>query len=156
MSPMLDVSIAVCSAYLADSFSVLRRTQTVNNFGVASVTPQTITPVYGVVAPSNENDLSRFPDLEVQSKAITVITSFALRGEAETGGTSFGAGLFNAGGYGEGVEFQPDIVVWNGDNYVVRALDDWSQYADGFSRAICTSINLVDQPPTTEPLPFSE
>jgi hypothetical protein len=137
---MLDVSFAVTSAYLADSFSVLRRTQTVNGFGIASVASQTITPVYGVVAPSNENDLNRFPDLEVQSKAITVITSFALRGEAET----------------EGTEFAPDIVVWNNDNFLVRALDDWSQYAAGFILAICTSIDLVDQPPTTEPLPFSE
>jgi hypothetical protein len=151
---MLDVSIAVTSAYLADSFTVLRRTQTVNDFGIASVASQTITPVYGVVAPSNENELNRFPDLEVQSKAITVVTSFALRGESETGGTTFGAGLYNADGYGEGSEFQPDIVVWNGNNFIVRALDDWSQYAAGFVLAICTSIDLVDQPPKTAPFPL--
>jgi hypothetical protein len=135
---MLDVLRAVTSPYLASMFSVRRRTQTVNNFGVGSNADTTITPVYGVVAPSNENDLKRFPDLQVQSKAITVITSFALRGEAEAAGT----------------EFSPDIVIWNGDNYLVRALDDWSQYAAGFIVCICTSTDLVDVPPTTEPYPF--
>jgi hypothetical protein len=157
MSPLLDVSFAVCSPMLADSFTVLRRTQTVNNFGIGSVASQTITPVYGVVAPSTENDLERFPDLEVQSKAITVITSFALRGEAEVAGVRYNAGGYNQGGYGgsEAISFQPDIVVWNNDNFLVRALEDWSQYAAGFILAICTSTDLVDQPPSTEPFPFS-
>jgi hypothetical protein len=135
---LLDVSLAVTSAYLCDSFSVTRRVQTVNNFGLASATPSTITPVYGVVAPSNENDLQRHPELEINSKAITVITSFALRSESELADT----------------EFLPDIVVWNNDNFLVRTLDDWSQYAAGFTLCICTSIDLVDQPPTTEPYPF--
>lgn len=132
--PMLDVSVALTNFYTVDTFSVIRRTEVVNGFGVSTVTPATTSGLYGVLYPSNEDDLKRFPDLQIQSKAITVITRFALRGEAET----------------EGTEFQPDIVAWGGDNFVVRAMDDWSQYAAGFILAICTSINLVDQPPTTE------
>jgi hypothetical protein len=112
----------------------MRRTQTVNDLGVASTTTVPTPSVPGVVYPSNENDLKRFPDLQIQSKAITVVCQFALRGESEVAGT----------------EFQPDVIVWSNDNYVVRALDDWSQYAAGFILAICTSIDLVDSPPTTE------
>lgn len=132
--PLLDMSIVLNDPQLIDSFSVIRRTETVNNFGVSTIASVTIPDLYGPIYPSNENDLARFPDLQVQTKAITVITRFALRGEAETSGT----------------EFQPDVVVWGGDNFVVRRIEDWSKYALGFIMAICTSIDLVDQPPVTE------
>lgn len=132
--PLLDMSTVLDDPNIIDTFAVLRRTEVVNNFGVSAVTAVSTPGVYGVVYPSNENDLKRFPDLQVQAKALTVITRFALRGESEASGS----------------EFQPDVVVWNGDNFVVRALEDWSNYASGFILAICTSIDLVDQPPTTE------
>lgn len=135
--PMMDMSSALTNPITMDQFSANRRTQSVDNFGISSTANVISTPLYGVVYPSNENDLKRLPDTQVQSKAITVITRFALRGESHTSGS----------------EFQPDIVVWplvNGNSYLVRDVLDWSQYAAGFINAICTSINLVDQPPTTE------
>lgn len=135
--PMLDVSAVLTSPMLMDTFLVNRRTQTVNNFGIASTTIQPFPGLFGVVYPSNENELKRLPDLQVQEKAITVITRFALRGEAETSANP-------------AVSFQPDIVVWGGDNFVVRKIEDWSQYGPGFILAICTSIDLVDAPPVTE------
>jgi hypothetical protein len=134
---MLNLSSVLTSPMLVDTFTVNRRTQTVNNFGVASTTVQPFAGLYGVVYPSNENELKRLPDLQVQEKAITVITNFALRGESETSADP-------------AVSFQPDIVVWGGDNFVVRKLEDWSQYGPGFILAICTSIDLVDTPPATE------
>jgi hypothetical protein len=133
--PMLDVSVALTNPYTLDTFTVTRRTEVVDGFGLSQVTPASIPGLYGVVYPSNEEDLKRFPDLQIQSKALTVITRFALRGEAEAANNT---------------EFQPDIVVWGGNNFLVRALDDYSQYAAGFILAICTSIDLVDKPPTTE------
>jgi hypothetical protein len=127
--PMLDFSRVLTNPTLIDSFSVIRRTEVVNDYGLSTVTPQTLSGLYGVVYPSNENDLKRFPDLEIQSKALTVITQFALRGESQCQGT----------------EFQPDLVVWGGDNFLVRELEDWSRYGPGFILAICTSIDNVDQ-----------
>lgn len=129
--PMLDMSAALTDPFLVDSFSVVRRQETVNNSGISTVTPATTTPVYGIVYPSDENDLRRLPDSDIFAKAITVITKFALRGESETEGTSF----------------KPDLVVWNGDNFLVRLVDDYSNYGSGYIQAVCTSIDLVDAPP---------
>ena len=132
--PMLNLSSVVTSPMLMDTFSVNRRTQVVSNYGIASTTIAAFPGLFGVVYPSDENELKRLPDLQFQGKAVTVITRFALRGEAETADT----------------EFQPDIVVWGNDNFLVRKVEDWSQYNSGFILAICTSIDLVDAPPVTE------
>ena len=129
--PLIDMSDVLTDPMFLDSFTVNRRTQSVDNTGYGSTSAQAFPGVNGVVYPSEENELRRYPDLSIQSKSLTVITQLALRGESETAGT----------------EFQPDIVVWNGDNFLVRKLEDYSNYAAGFILAICTSIDLVDQPP---------
>ncbi len=133
--PLINVIPAITSPMLVDSFSVNRRQQFVDNFGYASTTSVVTPNVGGVVYPSNENELRRIPDLQVNDKAVTVITRFALRSESETV---------------DGTEYQPDIVIWQGDNFVVRKIEDWGSYAAGFFLAICTSIDLVDRPPDTE------
>jgi hypothetical protein len=139
--PLLDVSRVLMNPLLIDVFSVNRRVQTVSNSGLASTTSTIITPVNGVVYPSNEEDLKLFPDLRFTEKALTVITRFALRATAETSADP-------------PVTFQPDIVVWplpiGGNNFLVRGLLDWSQYGPGFLLAICSSIDLLDLPPVTE------
>lgn len=133
--PLLDLSRVLVNPLLTDTFTVNRRTQAVNNYGEASTTTVATPDVGGVVFPSDENDLRRLPDMDVQAKAITVITTFALRGESETGS-----------GGGE-VQFKPDVVVWNGNNFIVRVVEDYSNYGAGFIRAICSSMDRVDQPP---------
>ena len=135
--PLLDLSSVLTSPMLWDTFTVNRRIQTVNNFGIATVAVQAIAGLFGVVYPSNENELKRYPDLQVQDKAITVITRFALRGETETTADP-------------SVSYQPDIVVWGSDNFLVRKVEDWSQYGPGFILAICSSMDLVDAPAATE------
>jgi hypothetical protein len=135
--PMMDLSEVLTDPMLLDTFSVNRRTQTVNEFGLACSSTQPFPDINGVVYPSDDNDLKRLPDLSIQSKALTVITQFSLRGESETSGSG-------------AASFYPDIVVWNGDQFLVRKIDDYSNYAAGFILAICTSIDLVDQPPTSE------
>jgi hypothetical protein len=132
--PMMDLSEVLTDPMLLDSFAVNRRTQTVDDFGIASTSTQPFAGLYGVIYPSEENELKRLPDLQIQSKAITVITMFALRGESEAAST----------------EYAPDVVVWNGDNFLVRKVEDYSNFAAGFIFAICTSTDLVDQPPATE------
>ncbi|KAA6459630.1 phage head-tail adapter protein [Acidobacteria bacterium AB60] len=132
--PLLNFTNVILSPMLSDSFSVIRRQQTVGNNGRASYTSTTTAGVGGVVYPSNKNDLERFPNLQVTAKTITVITTFALRGESEVAGT----------------DFSPDIVQWHGDNFLVAALEDYSAYGPGFVLAICQSMDLKEAPPTTE------
>jgi hypothetical protein len=139
--PLINQSVAITNPMNVDRFSVNRRVQTVSNSGLASTTSTITTPVFGVVYPTNENDLKLFPDLRITEKCITVITRFALRATAETSTNP-------------PVTFQPDIVVWplpiGGNNFLVRGLLDWSQYGPGFVLAICSSIDLLDLPPVTE------
>jgi hypothetical protein len=130
---MLDLSAVLSSPMLTDTFTVNRRTQTVGNNGRASTTVQAFTGVVGVVYPSDDNELKRYPDLQVQGDTITVITRFALRGESQISGTNF----------------QPDLVIWNGRSYLVRVVNDYGNFGGGFIFAICTSITMVDQPPVT-------
>jgi len=134
--PMINVSVALTSPMLVDTFTVKRRVQTVGTNGRATTTNTPTTGVSGVVYPSDNNDLQRLGDMQVTGKAITVITQFALRGESEESGTPE-------------VQFQPDIVTWHGNSFVVKHLEDWGAFGPGFVLAVCTSIDIVDAPPTT-------
>jgi galactose-6-phosphate isomerase len=128
--PSIDLSAALSNPSFQDTFSVTRRVQTVNNFGETS-TASTVTPnVAGVVWPSQPNERRLLPDLTVTDQTITIITSFALYGEAQASGT----------------EYSPDIVTWHGDSFLVRNVEDWSGYGAGFVQAICSSIDVVDAP----------
>ena len=131
---LLSLAAVLSSPMLVSTFAVTRRTQTVSDFGIASTSPTSFPGLAGVVYPSDDNELKRLPDEQLQGNTITVITQFALRGESKT----------------SGAEYQPDLVVWQGDSYVVRMVNDYAQYANGFVLAICTSIDLVDAPPVTE------
>jgi galactose-6-phosphate isomerase len=127
----LDFSAVLTDPLFLDSYTVIRRTQLMSSSGIASTTNVSLPHIAGVVYPSDENDLKRLPDAQVMAKSLTVITNFTLYGESEAAG----------------FEFQPDLVVWNGDSFVVRLIEDWSNYGTGFIKAICTSIDLVDSPP---------
>ncbi len=84
--PLIEMSEVLTDPMFLDSFSVNRRTQLVDETGIASTGSTVFPGVFGVVYPSDKNDLSRLPDFQLQSKAITVITKFALRGESKTSG----------------------------------------------------------------------
>jgi galactose-6-phosphate isomerase len=140
--PLVNVSMALMSPMLSDTFAVIRRQQAVGTNGRASFVATVIPNLGGVVYPSNKNDLERFPNLQVTAKTITVITRFALRSESET-----------QPGYGETgspIDYAPDIVQWNGDSFLVSAVEDWSNFGPGFTFAICQSMDLKDVPPVTE------
>jgi hypothetical protein len=134
MPPLINVSMALNSPMLADRFAVIRRQQTIGNNGRAAFNATNIPAVSGVVYPSTRNDLERFPNFQVTGKTITVITRFALRSESET----------------HGADYAPDIVLWHGDNFLVSALEDWSNFGPGYVMAICASTDFKDVPPTTE------
>ena len=72
------------------------------------------------------------------AKTIRVMTAFMLRGPS-TDRTA--------------QNFQPDLVIWRGNAYVVRTLEDFSQFGAGMVIAECSSINYVDNAPSAAPLP---
>lgn len=132
---MLDVSAALANPYTLDSFSVLRRQQTVNNYGEMKIDVVTTPNVRGVVYPESLNDMYRRGEAQTQTKTIVVITRFSLRGESETV---------------DRVEYQPDIIQWNGDNFLVIRVEDYSRFARGFIKVHATSTDIVDRPTATK------
>lgn len=131
--PLLNLSPVLASPMLQSTFTVLRRQQIVGNNGRASTQNTSVPGLTGIIYPSAKNELERFPNLQITGKALTVITSYPLRSAAETV---------------DGKEWSPDLVQWGGSNFIVRTLEDWSQYSTGFVLAICESITLVDSPPS--------
>ena len=134
MSPQLDVSAALTNPYTLDVFNVLRRPETINVFGESSVAEQqTFENVYGIVTPDGDASLARSAEMQTQVKVLSVISRFALRGNREASGTNF----------------QPDLVVWDGNSYIVRNVEDYSRYAAGFVKASCELIDSVASAETT-------
>ena len=122
---LLDVSSLLHDPDFVDGFLVKRRVQVVDTHGrmVASEVP--IPALIGVVTMTSPSDLDRGPDYQVNTRSITVVCKFALRGET--------------------TNHQPDIVVWRGDNYVVRHVDLYPQFGAGFFQAECESMDKTDE-----------
>lgn len=132
--PLINVTAALTSPMLVDRFTIVRRQETVDEYGESTISETTITPCYGTVQSAGANDLERLPDEQRQGKHISIVTKFRLRGEA-TG-------------------YQPDIIQWpisnggaNADSFVVVSIDDYSQHGPGFIQAIAKSIDLTDNAP---------
>ncbi len=122
-----DMKDGILFSDILDTFFVLRRLQDINNYGRAQNTQEWSASILGVVTPTSPRNLKRLPDEQRQAKSIEVITSFPLQGPSNLN--------------------SPDIVSWNGDNFVVIVIDDWSNFGPGWVHAICTSIDSVDLPP---------
>jgi len=129
--PMLDVSVALTNPYTQDSFDVHRKQEIVNSYGESCIELQLIQGVKGVVFPEGSNDLARRPEAELTTKTLVIITRFALRGESNDSNTN--------GSY------QPDTVFWRGTYYIVSRVEDYSNFAAGFSKCQLTETTMVSQ-----------
>jgi hypothetical protein len=118
----------VLDPLFAEKFSIIRRAETVNAQGRTVITPVTTINNVGVVTMNEdiENIRNAFPEMEFATRVISVVTRKKLQA-AVTG-------------------YQPDLVAWRGDNYLVQRVSPYPQFGDGFYEAICTSIDLVDAP----------
>src|SRR5437016_576589 len=114
---MLDLSPVLTDPVLLDTFEVRRRFQTLNNYGESKISIESHPGVAGVIFPEGLNDLTRRSEAEVTTKSIVVITRFALRGESETV---------------DGLEYQPDVVFWRGNSYLIVRVEDYSNVSRGF------------------------
>lgn len=123
---LLDVSDVLVDPDLASTFTVIRRTQTVNTHGRAESNEETFEDVLGVVCSASKNDLERLPDFQQTGRHISIVTQFRL--------------------LASGKNRQADTVVWEGDSFVVQYLDPYPQYGQGFVQAICGSLDSQDDP----------
>lgn len=134
--PGIDVTGILLDPDIAGTpFTVIRRSEIVSNFGLSTVRSKSIPNVRGSVQPTGENSLVREAAFDVQAKTIKVITTFRLRGVSTQAGANY----------------KPDLILWNGDYYEVRVINDYSQFGGGFIDAECTSIDYVDQAPNASP-----
>jgi len=132
--PEVDVTDVLLDPDVAgQSFSVVRRPELVTSAGL-STTPnaRTIAGIFGSVTPTGDNSLIREDAYDAQAKTIEVVTSFRLRGPSASTG---------------GADYKPDVVLWRGDAYEVRVIDDDTQFGAGFTKAECVQIDYVGTPP---------
>ena len=136
MSPMIDMLVPLSNPYTLDFFDVHRRKQIVNGYGEAAMSVEIIPDVSGIVYPEGLADLSRRPEAQTNSKSIVAITRFALRSVSTSSE--------------DGAVYQPDIIVWRDDSFLVVRVEDYSNFADGFVKVTAAGIDMSDQAPETK------
>lgn len=135
--PLLDVSEVIGDPLIAgEPFTVIRRQETVSNGGVVQIATTQLAAL-GSITPTGDNSLLREEAFQMQARTIKVITNFMLRPASKDASSS---------------SFQPDLVLWKGDYYLVRSIEDYSQYGAGMIEAECITIDYRPNAPTT-PLP---
>lgn len=130
--PRISVNVAVNSSYLVDIFAVQRRLENVGANGRSALTLVTFNTVAGVVVPDGDNRLKRESDNQTQKQTISVITKFMLQGASLDGVPQ---------------NYQPDIVIWHGNSYIVDNIEPYSAYGPGFVDAECCVIDMEVMPP---------
>lgn len=132
---MIDVRVALSNPYTLERFTVTRRSTSANLYGETTLTPGSFPNCYGIITPSSPDDLDRLPEEESFKKAISISTNFALLGASDEEGQQEG--------------FQPDLVLWGGNTFIVRVVEDWSHYGPGWVHAICVLFDLLPAPEVT-------
>ena len=125
--PFLDVTEILSDPDLADTFTVARRTDTVSATGRSTMTEVLTEDVVGVVTPGDTGSLLRKDDSSMTDRVISISTTFRLRGT--------GAG------------FQPDVIIYDGVRYTVKAVQLWNRFGQGFINAVATSGNAAEPAP---------
>ena len=129
----LDVTDLLLDPDIAgQSFTVIRRRELINTSGqgVIACPPEIIPHVFGQVSPTGDNSLVREVAFQTQMKTIQVITQFRLRGATVEPTTN--------------QQFQPDLIKWRGDHFIVNVVDEFTQYGNGLIVAQCTEIDYQD------------
>lgn len=131
--PLIDVTQVLLDPVVAgEAFEVVRREEVVNAYGESVLTTIRL-PATGSVQPTGANSLTRLDAFQTQAKTLRVITTFRLRGASKERAS--------------GDSYQPDLVYWRGDYFIVTELEDFTQYGAGMVQANCTSTDFVDDAP---------
>lgn len=119
--PLLDVAEILLDPDFVDSLVCARMTQTVDDNGIAADTPTSV-PFFGVVTNNIGDLLMRMAEGSRINGSITVHSQFNLVAGSD------------------GID--ADIVTWNGRQYTVTSVGDWSRFGIGFTAANCELIPL--------------
>lgn len=111
-----------------DHFAVVARVQNVDNFGQISTTNTTTHNVLGVVTPAKPGDLRRVPEMQRGTRTIVIFTKYLLNSAAMSGST----------------QRQPDLLLWNGDTFMVIEVLPWNRYGPAWVRVVATSVDRID------------
>ena len=126
---IIDVTELLGDADFVDSFSVIRRVNSVHNYGENVLSESTISAV-GSIQPASPDDMQRLPDSVRRRDAITVYSVTRISPDA-----------------------YPDVVVWNGKKYQAQTSEDFGNYGAGYTKAICTLIEAGNGGATPPPVP---
>lgn len=119
----LDVSDVLLSPEFTDNYLIQRNVETVDTHGRSTVAVTT-TNSFGVVTMASGADLKRHPEFQELDRVLSIVTKTRL--QSAVNGS------------------QPDIIIWRGDNYVVKYVDLYPQFGQGFYQVIAASIDLMD------------
>ena len=116
---LIDVTDIVLDPDFQDAITIIRRTDTVNEYGENVIT-EASESVRAVIQPASPDDLQRLPDSVRRRDAVTV----------------YYAGILTADAY-------PDVVVWGGDRYQVSNTEPFRNWGRGYTKAVCTLIEAA-------------
>lgn len=111
----INLTLLMTDPAFARPFTVIRRTESVDEHGRASYAEERLDAV-GVIQPATPKELERLPEGDRHKATVAVFTAFPLRAGDEAAGTA------------------PDWLEWQGALYEVIGLDDWS--AEDFYHAL--------------------
>ncbi len=133
--PLLDVSELLDDPYLVETITVIRREEVVGDDGRASTIDTIIPDIVASVQPKDTviggNVILREADYEIRGSNLNVYTKFRLRSVAEA----------------DAKRWKPDVIIWNGDHFLVALVNDFSHYGDGYIHAEVESTEMVDFAP---------
>lgn len=121
--PELDVSDVLSDPMFADSAVLIHTAVTVDGVGRTVKTPVD-TAISVVVTSDKGRNLRRNPDAAASEGSIIVHSTVT----------------FTEGDSATGVD--ADIVRWNGKDWTVVTVDDYSRYGAGFTVATCRLLDL--------------
>ncbi len=126
--PLLDVNDVITDPDFAQDFTVVRFVRTVSAQGLTIDSPG-LFATYGVILPLSGAQLAMLPEAERVGSYITVITPFKLVALSAT--------------------TAPDHVQWHGQDYLIRSVNDWTDWGQGFVSAIgqLTGAMVADASP---------
>lgn len=119
---LIDVNELLDDPDFCDPITYDRRTQEVDDNGIASFTTVAGTPLIGSVQPGPPDLLARVPNAANPSMWIRVYTATQLIPHDEA-----------LGQYG-------DVLNWQGKRYQVRTTDDWSNFGAGYTKVLAELI----------------
>ena len=133
--PYLDLAFGALDPDFADLVSVVRRAENVGSNGYDAPISTTYANVVATVIPGGKS-LKRDDAAQHAPAEIDVIMPIQQ--------VNVAGGSLRLQGVAEG--FQPDLVVWKGDSYVVRDVNDYTRLGMGWVEARCESYDSEDQP----------